>query len=163
MEKTHGKIDHLCTNKYDNDYHFVLIGHGNMNITMNTWLLSKIGEYKFSLCDATVDFHIAETALKRTKCNINHLKRYNSVSLNMANLSLENGDDENYLHVLSKLHNRLIIELNNLQRSPLFRVQSYHFACHTLMLICQKYAREGVWEKANAFQQDFVKRIPLQR
>jgi hypothetical protein len=41
-------------------------------------------------------------------------------------------------------------------------VQSYHFARHTLTLICQKYAMEGTWEKANAFQKDFVKRVPFQ-
>ena len=64
----------------------------------------------------------------------------------MANLCLENGDDDSYLHALSKLHNRLIVEINNPQRCQLFRVQSYHFARHTLTLICQKYAMEGTGE-----------------
>jgi hypothetical protein len=155
-------IDHQRANKYDNDYHSIHIGRGQMNISMNAWLLGKIDDYKFSVRDATVDFYMAEASLRRPECNINHLKRYNNVSLNMANLCLENGDDESYLHALSKLHNRLIVEINNPQRCQLFRVQSYHFARHTLTLICQKYAMEGTWEKANAFQKDFVKRVPFQ-
>ncbi|MEE4410124.1 MULTISPECIES: hypothetical protein [Serratia] len=133
-----------------------------MTISISAWLLGKIDDYKFSVRDATVDFYMAEASLRRPECNINHLKRYNNVSLNMANLCLENGDDESYLHALSKLHNRLIVEINNPQRCQLFRVQSYHFARHTLTLICQKYAMEGTWEKANAFQKDFVKRVPFQ-
>jgi hypothetical protein len=133
-----------------------------MNTSFNAWLLSKIDDYRFNIRDATVDFFMAEAALKRPECNVNHLKRYNNVSLNMANLCLENGDDESYLHSLNKLHNRLIIEINNLQRCQLFRVQSYHFARHTLRLVCQKYTLEGTWDKASAFQKDFVKRVPFQ-
>lgn len=133
-----------------------------MAISMNAWLLGKIDEYKFNIRDVTVDFYMAEAALQRPECNINHLKRYNGISLGMANLCLENGDDESYLHALSKLHNRLIIEINNSQRCQLFRVQSYHFARHTLTLICQKYSMEGGWDKATAFQKDFVKRVPFQ-
>ncbi len=109
-----------------------------MTLSINAWLLGKIDEYKFSVRDATVDFYMAEAALRRPECNIDHLKRYNSVSLTMANLCLENGDDDSYLHALSKLHNRLIVEINNPQRCQLFRVQSYHFARHTLMLIWPK-------------------------
>ncbi|ATA21985.1 hypothetical protein EDC48_11632 [Gibbsiella quercinecans] len=133
-----------------------------MTISINAWLLNKIDQYKFSVRDATIDFYMAEAALKRPGCDIEHLKRYNSVSLNMANLCQENGDDESYLHALSKLHNRLIIEINNPDRCQLFRVQSYHFARHTLQLICHQYAMEGTWDKANAFQKDFVKRVPFQ-
>lgn len=133
-----------------------------MTLSINAWLLNKIDQYKFSVRDATIDFYMAEAALKRAGCDIEHLKRYNSVSLNMANLCQENGDDESYLHALSKLHNRLIIEINNPDRCQLFRVQSYHFARHTLQLICHQYAIEGTWDKANAFQKDFVKRVPFQ-
>lgn len=133
-----------------------------MTLSINAWLLNKIDQYKFSVRDATIDFYMAEAALKRPGCDIEHLKRYNSVSLNMANLCQENGDDESYLHALSKLHNRLIIEINNPDRCQLFRVQSYHFARHTLQLICHQYAMEGTWDKANAFQKDFVKRVPFQ-
>ncbi|GAA3603013.1 MAG: hypothetical protein ACRC0C_17200 [Gibbsiella quercinecans] len=133
-----------------------------MTISINAWLLNKIDQYKFSVRDATIDFYMAEAALKRPGCDIEHLKRYNSVSLNMANLCQENGDDESYLHALSKLHNRLIMEINNPDRCQLFRVQSYHFARHTLQLICHQYAIEGTWDKANAFQKDFVKRVPFQ-
>ncbi|RLM16777.1 hypothetical protein BIY27_01495 [Gibbsiella quercinecans] len=133
-----------------------------MTLSINAWLLNKIDQYKFSVRDATIDFYMAEAALKRTGCDIEHLKRYNSVSLNMANLCQENGDDESYLHALSKLHNRLIMEINNPDRCQLFRVQSYHFARHTLQLICHQYAIEGTWDKANAFQKDFVKRVPFQ-
>lgn len=133
-----------------------------MTISINAWLLNKIDQYKFSVRDATIDFYMAEAALKRPGCDIEHLKRYNSVSLSMANLCQENGDDESYLHALSKLHNRLIIEINNPDRCQLFRVQSYHFARHTLQLICHQYAIEGTWDKANAFQKDFVKRVPFQ-
>lgn len=133
-----------------------------MTISINAWLLNKIDQYKFSVRDATIDFYMAEAALKRPGCDIEHLKRYNSVSLNMANLCQENGDDESYLHALSKLHNRLIIEINNPDRCQMFRVQSYHFARHTLQLICHQYAMEGTWDKANAFQKDFVKRVPFQ-
>ncbi|WP_279023312.1 hypothetical protein [Gibbsiella quercinecans] len=133
-----------------------------MTLSINAWLLNKIDQYKFSVRDATIDFYMAEAALKRAGCDIEHLKRYNSVSLNMANLCQENGDDESYLHALSKLHNRLIIEINNPDRCQLFRVQSYHFARHTLQLICHQYAIEGTWDKASAFQKDFVKRVPFQ-
>lgn len=133
-----------------------------MTISINAWLLNKIDQYKFSVRDATIDFYMTEAALKRPGCDIEHLKRYNSVSLNMANLCQENGDDESYLHALSKLHNRLIMEINNPDRCQLFRVQSYHFARHTLQLICHQYAIEGTWDKANAFQKDFVKRVPFQ-
>lgn len=86
-----------------------------MTLSINAWLLGKIDDYKFSVRDATVDFYMAEAALRRPECNIDHLKRYNSVSLTMANLCLENGDDDSYLHALSKLHNRLIVEINNPQ------------------------------------------------
>lgn len=133
-----------------------------MDTPIKAWLLSKIDEYNFCLRDATVDFHMAETALRQPECSLNHLKHYNNVSLALANLCLENGDDESYLLALGKLHNRLIIEINNSQRCQLFRVQSYHFARYSLTLICQKYSMEGVWEKANALQQDFAKRVPFQ-
>ncbi|WON78756.1 hypothetical protein [Serratia sp. UGAL515B_01] len=133
-----------------------------MNISIKAWLLSKIDEYKFSLRDTTVDFYMAETALRRPECNVNHLRHYNNVSLTLANLCLENGDDESYLLTLGKLHNRLILEINNSQRCQLFRIQSYHFSRYSLTLICQKYSMEGVWEKANALQQDFAKRVPFQ-
>ncbi|MFC0227086.1 hypothetical protein [Serratia aquatilis] len=133
-----------------------------METSIKAWLLSKIDEYKFGLRDATVDFYMAETALRRPECSLNHLKHYNNVSLALANLCLENGDDESYLLALSKLHNRMIIEINNSQRCQLFRAQSYHFARYSLTLICQKYSMEGVWEKANALQQDFAKRVPFQ-
>lgn len=122
-----------------------------MTLSINAWLLGKIDEYKFSVRDATVDFYMAEAAL-RLECNIDHLKRYNSISLTMANLCLENGDDDSYLHALSKLHNRLIVEINNPQRCQLFRVQSYHFARHTLTLICQKYAMEGTGRRRTRFR-----------
>lgn len=123
-----------------------------MTLSINAWLLGKIDEYKFSVRDATVDFYMAEAALRRPECNIDHLKRYNSISLTMANLCLENGDDDSYLHALSKLHNRLIVEINNPQRCQLFRVQSYHFARHTLTLICQKYAMEGTGRRRTRFR-----------
>lgn len=133
-----------------------------MTVSINAWLRGKIDEYQFNMRDATVDFFMAEARLGRPECNVNHLKRYNSVSLAMANLCLQNGDDESYLHSLSKLHNRLILEVNNLQRCYLFRVQGYHFARHTLRLICAHYSLQGTWEKATAFQTDFVKRVPFQ-
>jgi hypothetical protein len=34
-------IDHERTNKYDNDYHSIIIERGQMNISMNAWLLGK--------------------------------------------------------------------------------------------------------------------------
>ena len=39
------------------------IGRGQMNISMNAWLLGKIDDYKFSVRDATVDFYMAEASL----------------------------------------------------------------------------------------------------
>lgn len=130
--------------------------------SVNAWLQSTIDEYKFSIRDATVDFYLADAALNRPGADLSQLKSYNSLCLDMANLCLQNGDDHSYLHALSKLHNRLIVEINNSDRSELFRVQSYHFARHTLKLICQYYATLGIWEKATAFQTDFVKRVPFQ-
>ncbi|KAB7898834.1 hypothetical protein GA565_09090 [Rouxiella sp. S1S-2] len=130
--------------------------------SVNAWLQAKIDEYKFNVRDATVDFYLADAALKRDDADISQLKSYNSLCLDMANLCLQNGDDPSYLHALCKLHNQLILEINNPQRSELFHVQSYHFARHTLKLICQYYAMMGIWEKATAFQTDFVKRVPFQ-
>ncbi|MFZ4832947.1 hypothetical protein [Rouxiella sp. Mn2063] len=130
--------------------------------SINAWLQHKIDEYKFTIRDATVDFYLAQAALQREEADIGQLKRYNNISLDMANLCLQNGDDHSYLHALSKLHNRLILEINSPHRKDLFRVQSYHFARHTLKLICQYYAMMGIWEKATAFQTDFVKRVPFQ-
>ncbi len=129
--------------------------------SVNAWLQSKIDEYKFSVRDATVDFYLADAALNRPTADVSQLKSYNLLCLNMANLCLQNGDDHSYLHALGKLHNRLIHEINNSQRSELFQVQSYHFARHTLKLICQYYAMLGIWEKATALQTDFVKRVPF--
>lgn len=111
-----------------------------MTYSFIAWLLGKIDDYKFSVRDATVDFYMAEAAFTPPYCNVKHLKRFKNISLTMANLCFENGDDKSYLNALSNLHNRLILELNDSQRCLLFRVQSYHFARHTLTLICQKYA-----------------------
>lgn len=36
-----------------------------MTLSINAWLLGKIDEYKFSVRDATVDFYMAEAALRR--------------------------------------------------------------------------------------------------
>jgi hypothetical protein len=133
-----------------------------MTQSVNAWLQTKIDEYKFSVRDATVDFYMAEAALQRVDADISQLKRFNSICLDMANMCLQNGDDHSYLHALCKLHNRLILEINTAHRNELFRVQSYHFARHTLKLICHYYAMMGIWEKATAFQTDFVKRVPFQ-
>jgi len=130
-----------------------------MTRSFNAWLMSTIDDYKAHVRDATVDFFMAEAPLKRAECTVQQLKHFNGVSLDMANLCFSNGDDESYLHALNKLHNRLISEINNSQRCQLFRTQSYHFARHTLTLICQQYAREGTWSKANAFQKDFANRV----
>ena len=130
--------------------------------SVNAWLQSKIDEYKSSVRDATVDFYMADAALRRPDAHLCQLKRLNSICLDMANLCLQNGDDHSYLHALCKLHNRLILEINSVGRCELFRVQSYHFARHTLKLICQYYAMMGIWEKATVFQTDFAKRVPFQ-
>lgn len=137
-----------------------MTGETPMTASLNAWLQGKIDEYKFQVRDATVDFYMADAALKRPEADIEQLTRFNRLCLEMANLCGMNGDDESYLHALCKLHNRLIIEINNPARAYLFRVQCYHFARHTLKLICQHYAQLGIWEKATAFQNDFVKRVP---
>ncbi len=133
-----------------------------MTQCVNAWLQKKIDEYKCSVRDATVDFYLTEAALRREDADIAQLKRFNTHCLDMANLCLQNGDDHSYVHALCKLHNRLILEINTPHRIELFRVQSYHFARHTLKLICHYYAMMGIWEKAKAFQTDFVKRVPFQ-
>ncbi|NMP28816.1 hypothetical protein GW590_18315 [Rahnella sp. SAP-1] len=133
-----------------------------MALSINAWLQGKIDEYKFTVRDATVDYYMADAALKRPDADISQLKGYNSLCLDRANICLQNGDDPSYLHALCKLHNRLILEINNPQRNELFRIQSYHFARHTLKMICRYYAMMGIWDKATAFQTDFVKRVPFQ-
>lgn len=35
-----------------------------MTLSINAWLLGKIDDYKFSVRDATVDFYMAEAALR---------------------------------------------------------------------------------------------------
>jgi len=130
--------------------------------SVNAWLQGKIDEYKSNVRDATVDFYMADAALRRPDAHLCQLKRFNNICLEMANLCLQNGDDHSYLHALCKLHNRLILEINSVVRCELFRVQSYHFARHTLKLLCQYYAMMGIWEKATAFQTDFAKRVPFQ-
>lgn len=131
-----------------------------MTVSVNAWLQGKIDDYKFQVRDATVDFYMADAALNRPQAGVEQLTRYNRVSLEMANLCAMNGDEESYVHALSKLHNRLILEINNPEREYLFRVQCYTFARHTLKLICQHYMLLGIWEKASAFQSDFLKRVP---
>ncbi|KAA9001238.1 hypothetical protein FJU30_08345 [Affinibrenneria salicis] len=127
----------------------------------NAWLQQKIDQYKHNIRDATVDFYMAEARLNNSDSHIDHLRRYNNACMEMAELCLQNGDDESYLHALVKLHNRLIKEINREERCHLFRVQSYYFARHTLKLICHQLSLQGSWEKATAFQTDFVKRVPF--
>jgi Tfp pilus assembly protein PilX len=54
--------------------------------SVNAWLQAKIDEYKFNVRDATVDFYLADAALSRPEADINQLKGYNSLCLDMANL-----------------------------------------------------------------------------
>lgn len=129
--------------------------------SVNAWLQHQIDEYKFLIRDVTVDFYMAEARLNRQESHIDHLRRYHNACMEMIDLCRKNGDDESYLHALVKLHNRLIKEINNERRCHLFRVQSYYFARNTLKLICHQLSLEGSWDKATAFQTDFVRRVPF--
>lgn len=129
--------------------------------SVNAWLQHQIDEYKFSIRDITVDFYMAEARLNRPESHIDQLRCYHNACMEMITLCQKNGDDESYLHALSKLHNRLIKEINNERRCHLFRVQSYYFARNTLKLICHQLSIEGAWDKATAFQTDFVRRVPF--
>ncbi|MEH2921389.1 hypothetical protein ACFFL1_16175 [Samsonia erythrinae] len=130
-------------------------------LSVNAWLQHQIDEYKFQIRDATVDFYMAEARLNRPGSHLDHLRRYHQACMTMVELCLKNGDDDSYLHALVKLHNRLIKEINNEGRCHLFRVQSYYFARNTLKSICYQLSMQGAWEKATAFQSDFVKRVPF--
>ncbi|QTF08757.1 hypothetical protein HC231_13225 [Brenneria izadpanahii] len=130
-------------------------------LSVNAWLQHQIDEYKFQIRDATVDFYMAEARLNRPESHIDHLRRYYNACMEMVDLCLRNGDDDSYLHALIKLHNRLIKEINNEERCHLFRVQSYYFARNTLKSICHQLSMQGLWDKATAFQTDFVKQVPF--
>lgn len=127
--------------------------------SVNAWLQHQIDEYNLLIRDVTVDFYMAEARLNQQESHIDHLRRYNNACMEMIDLCRKNGDDESYLHALVKLHNRLIKYINNEERCYLFRVQSYYFARNTLKLICHQLSLEDSWDKATAFQTDFVRRV----
>ncbi|PKH27026.1 hypothetical protein CIG19_01610 [Enterobacterales bacterium CwR94] len=128
-----------------------------MNVSLNAWLQHKIDEYKFSVRDITVDFYMAQARLNRPECSITQLRKYNDTCLDMADICQQNGDDQSYLHAMSKLHTRLVQEMSNPDREQLFRVQAYQLARHSLTRLCHQLALSGDWDKATSLQSDFVK------
>jgi len=128
-----------------------------MNLSINAWLQHKIDEYKFSVRDITVDFYMAQAKLNRPGCTLEQLRKFNDTCLDMAELCQLNGDDQSYLHALSKLHQRLLQELGNTCRERLFRMQAWQLARHSLTRLCHQLAINGDWDKATALQSNFVK------
>ncbi|UCZ74840.1 hypothetical protein LHK94_17815 [Dickeya zeae] len=123
------------------------------------WLQTQIDDYRRQLRNATMEFYLAELSLEREDGDISDLRHYYLTGLHMAELSQQHGDENSYLFSLIKLHQRLIHEINNAERDRLFRVQSYYFAHHTLRCICTQFNLMGNWDKATAFQTDFMQRV----
>ncbi|AXF75965.1 hypothetical protein LU604_11485 [Erwinia tracheiphila] len=128
-----------------------------MNLSMSAWLQHKIDEYKFSIRDIAVDFYMAQAKLNKPDCTPEQLRNFNNTCLDMAELCQMNGDDHSYLHVLGKLHHRLLQELGNTDRDRLFRMQAWQLARNSLTRLCHQLAMSCEWEKATALQSDFVK------
>ncbi|MFU9138623.1 hypothetical protein [Erwinia tasmaniensis] len=128
-----------------------------MNLSISAWLHNKIDDYKFSVRDITVDFYMAQAKLNRPQCSLKHLRRFNDICLDMAELCQLNGDDRSYLHALGKLHHRLLVELGNPERDRLFRMQAWQLARHSLTRLCHELALTGDWDRATRLQSDFVK------
>ncbi|OON41243.1 hypothetical protein BTJ39_04560 [Izhakiella australiensis] len=128
-----------------------------MSQSINAWLQHQIDQYKFRVRDLTVDFYMAQAKLNRTECNLDQLRSFNDTCMNMAELCQMNGDDQSYLHALSRLHQRLLTEVSNDRRDKLFRMQAWQLARHSLTRLCHQLAVNGEWQKASALQTEFVK------
>ncbi|NKI73816.1 hypothetical protein Dpoa2040_001044 [Dickeya sp. CFBP 2040] len=125
----------------------------------NAWLQAQLDNYRQQLRNTTMEFYLAESSLERDDSEISELRRYYLTGMHMAELSQQQGDENRYLFSLIKLHQRLIHEINNIGRDHLFRVQSYYFARQTLRCICVQFNLMGHWDKATAFQADFMQQV----
>ncbi|MEI7187122.1 hypothetical protein [Dickeya dianthicola] len=123
------------------------------------WLQTQIDDYRRQLRNATMEFYLAELSLERDDGEVGELRHYYLTGVHMAELSRQQGDENSYLFSLIKLHQRLIHEINSTERDHLFRVQSYYFARQTLQRICIQFSLMGNWDKATAFQTDFMQRV----
>ena len=52
-----------------------------MNLSMSAWLRHKIDEYKFSVCDLTVDYYMTQAKSDRPECIPGQLRKYNDTCL----------------------------------------------------------------------------------
>jgi len=125
--------------------------------TVSAWLQHKISDYKFAIRDITVDFYLAEARLNRPGCSLQQLRRFNDTCMDMADICKINGDDCSYLHAVGKLHHRLVQEMGNSDRDPLFRQQAYQFARLSLTHLCHQLAQQGDWREITRLQSDFVR------
>ena len=128
-----------------------------MTQSVSAWLQHKIDQYTFSIRDITVDFYMAQAKLNRADCTIDRLRKFNDTCMDMAEICQLNGDDQSYLHALSKLHQRLVQEMGNSERDRLFRIQAYQLARLSLTRLCHQLAQSGEWDKATRLQSDFVR------
>ena len=128
-----------------------------MTQSVSAWLQHKIDQYTFSIRDITVDFYLAQAKLNRADCTIDRLRKFNDTCMDMAEICQLNGDDQSYLHALSKLHQRLVQEMGNSERDRLFRIQAYQLARLSLTRLCHQLALSGEWDKATRLQSDFVR------
>lgn len=114
-----------------------------MTLSVSAWLQHKIDEYKFFVGDITVDFCLAQAKLNCTGCTLEQLRHFNDTCLNMAEICQLNGDDHSYLHAMGKLHHRLVLDMGNIDRDHLFRIQSYQFTRLSLTRLCHQLALSG--------------------
>lgn len=125
----------------------------------NSWLKTHIDGYQIKLRDAKRDCYMAESALDYAENDVTRLQDYYRAGQSLLALSQQHGDDHHYLANLLRLHQRLILEINNAQRPHLFRLQSYQFARQTLQQACQFFGVQGCWRKVIALQTDFAQRV----
>ncbi|SLM63617.1 MULTISPECIES: hypothetical protein [Dickeya] len=127
--------------------------------SFNAWLQTQIDDYRRQLRNITMEFYLAELSLERDDSELSDLRHYYLTGTQMAELSIRQGDENSYLFSLIRIHQRLIMEINSRGRERLFRVQSYYFARQTLQRICNQFSLMGHWDKATAFQTDFMQRV----
>jgi len=125
--------------------------------SFSLWITSNLDAYQQTLNDLRVEHYLAEQPLYHPHCTLSQLRQFNDLSLKIADYCYMQGDDDNYFTVLFGLHQKLIEQLHSqVQRKPLFRMQTLQLARHSMTGLCQVFIAQGNWQKASELQREFL-------
>lgn len=125
--------------------------------SFSLWITRNLDAYQETLEGLRVEYYLAERPLYHQHCTLGQLRQFNDMSLKIADYCYTQGDDDNYFAVLFALHQKLLEQLHsNVQREPLFKVQTIQLARHSMTGLCQVFIAQGDWQKASELQREFL-------